>query len=51
MKKKDIAFYIIFGLIVLAFLVSFIKLEVDVQRRWDAYEQQVFRELMQEDNR
>ena len=49
MKKKDIAFYIIFGVLMLAFLGAIIKLEIDVQHRWDLYEQQVFYELRQEE--
>lgn len=48
MKKKDLAFYIVFGVLMLAFLGAIIKLEIDVQRRWDAYEQKVFYELRQE---
>lgn len=49
MKKKDLAFYIVFGVLMLALLGAIIKLEIDVQRRWDAYEQKVFYELRQED--
>lgn len=48
MKKKDLAFYIVFGVLMLAFFGAIIKLEIDVQRRWDAYEQKVFYELRQE---
>ena len=51
MKKKDIAFWIFFGLCMLAFLGAIIKLEIDVQHRWDVYEQRVFYELRMEENK
>lgn len=45
MKKKDILFYIVMGLLLLAFFGAIVKLEIDVQHRWDVYEQRVFSEM------